>query len=190
MNKIEMGNKPMLYPYPVTILGANENGKPNFMALSFVGIVNINPGMVAMGIARNHVTPKGIKENMTFSINLPNKDMIEATDYVGIVSGEKVDKSGIFKVEYGKLKTAPMISSCPLSMECKVTDILDRGGVDDIIIAELVAVYCDESCLTNGNPDIEKLDPIVLSMFENRYFSIGDYLGKAWNIGKNYKENN
>lgn len=36
MKKIELGNKPMLYPYPVTILGANVKGKANFMALGFV----------------------------------------------------------------------------------------------------------------------------------------------------------
>lgn len=188
MKKIEMGNKPMLYPYPVTILGANVEGKPNFMTLGFVGIVNINPGMIAMGVARSHYTSIGIKENKTFSINLPSKDIITVTDYVGLVSGEKVDKSEIFDVYYRKLETAPMINECALSMECKVIDIIDKGGVDDIIIGEIIETYCNEDCLTNGNPDIKKMDLPVFSMFDNKYFSIGEYLGKGWGIGREYKK--
>lgn len=187
MKKVQLGNKPMLYPYPVTILGANVKEKANFMALGFVGIVNINPGMIAMGVARNHYTTIGIKENETFSINLPSTDMVKVTDYVGLVSGEKVDKSEIFDVFYGKVKTAPMIKECPLTIECKVVEILDRGGVDHIIIGEIVETYCNEECITNGNPDIEKMKPAVFSMFENKYFSIGEYIGKGWSIGKEYE---
>lgn len=137
-----------------------------------------------MGVARNHYTTAGIKENLTFSINLPSTDMVTITDYVGLVSGEKVDKSKTFDVFYGKLKTAPLVSECALSMECKVTDILDRGGVDDIIIGEIIETYCNDDCVTDGNPDIKKMDLPVFSMFENKYFKIGEYIGKGWGIGR------
>jgi flavin reductase (DIM6/NTAB) family NADH-FMN oxidoreductase RutF len=187
--KKTLGNKSFIYPYPVTILGANINGKPNFMTLAFVGIVNANPGMVALGCGKRHFTNAGIKENLTFSLNLPSRNMVEVVDHIGCVSGSKEDKSGLFKVFYGKLGTAPMIENCPLCLECKVLQMLDLGGFDDVIIGEIIESYCEIKCLTNDLPDIEKLKPFLLSMYENRYFGIGDYLGKAWSIGLNYKNN-
>jgi len=187
MNKVKLGNKPMLYPYPVVMLGANVEGKANFMALGFVGITNINPGMIAMGVAKNHFTTLGIQENKTFSINLPSEDMLKVTDYVGIVSGQKEDKSKLFNVFYGETQTAPMIEECPLNMECKVLEILDLGGVDYIIIGEIIENYARESVLTDGNPDVEKMNPMVFSMFDNRYFGIGDYLGKGWSVGREFE---
>jgi flavin reductase (DIM6/NTAB) family NADH-FMN oxidoreductase RutF len=188
MNKKNLGNKSSIYPYPVTILGVNVNEKPNFMTLAFVGIVNTNPGMIALGCGKGHFTNIGIKENMTFSINIPSTEMIEIVDYIGCVSGSKEDKSGLFKVFYGKLGTAPMIEECHLCLECKVLKTLDLGGFDDIVIGEIIESYCDEKCLTNDKPDIEKLKPFLLSMYENKYFAIGNYLGKAWNIGLNYRK--
>lgn len=186
MAKTKLGSKPFIYPYPVTLLGANVDGKPNYMALSFAGIVNMGPAMTAIGVARNHHTSKGIKENMTFSLNLPSTAMLEAADYVGMVSGASQDKSRVFKTFYGGLKTAPMVEECPISLECKVLKILDLGGVDDVIIGEIVESYCEEGCLTGGNPDVEKMKPFVLSMFDNRYFGLGRQEGKAWSSGKNY----
>jgi flavin reductase (DIM6/NTAB) family NADH-FMN oxidoreductase RutF len=188
MSKKNLGNQSLLYPYPVTILGTMVNGKPNFMTLAFVGIVNSKPGMIALGCGKRHLTNAGIKENQTFSINLPSTDMIKLADYIGCVSGSKIDKSELFKVFYGKLGTAPMIEECPLCLECKVLKILDLGGLDDIIIGEIIESYCEEKCLTDNLPDLEKLKPFLLSMYENRYFATGEYLGKAWKIGLDYKK--
>jgi flavin reductase (DIM6/NTAB) family NADH-FMN oxidoreductase RutF len=188
--KKTLGNKPVLYPYPVTLIGANVNGKPNFLAVSFIGIVNSNPGMIAFGLGRRHYTNQGLLKNKNFSVNLPSKDMVEVVDYVGIYSGKKIDKSYLFEIFYGKLENAPMIKECPINIECKLVDVLDHGGFDHIIIGEIIESYVDENCLTDGNPDIEKIKPFLLSMYENKYFEIGEFLGKAWNIGKNYKPGN
>ena len=68
-----------------------------------------------------------MEENGVFSINLPSVEMVEATDYCGVVSGHKVDKSGLFKVFYGKLETAPMIEECRLNMECKLVQKVALG---------------------------------------------------------------
>jgi flavin reductase (DIM6/NTAB) family NADH-FMN oxidoreductase RutF len=184
--KKTLGNKSLLYPYPVTLVGATVNGKPTFLAISFIGIVNANPGMIAFGLGRKHYTNKGIFEHKTLSVNIPSEDMREVVDYVGIYSGEEVDKSHLFEVFYGKLHTAPMIRECPLNMECKVIDILDHGGMDYIILSEIIESYIDDKYLTDGTPDIKKMKPALLSMYENKYFGIGNYLGKAWSIGKEF----
>ena len=61
ISKLKLGSKAALYPYPVCLLGTIVNGKPNFMTLSFSGIVNTNPAMVAIGCGRSLTTYKGIQ---------------------------------------------------------------------------------------------------------------------------------
>ena len=188
MNKIKIGNKPYLYPYPVVLIGAVVDGKPNFMTIAFCGIVNMNPGMIAFGAARNHFTNKGIVKNQSFSVNIPTQAMLEIVDYTGIYSGNTTDKSKLFDVYYGQLQHAPLIKDCPINMECKVLQTLNLGGVDDIFIGEIIETYAAQDCLENGLPDIEKIKPILFSMFDNRYFSTGNVIGQGWSDGKKYKQ--
>jgi flavin reductase (DIM6/NTAB) family NADH-FMN oxidoreductase RutF len=134
-----------------------------------------------------HYTPEGIRDNKTFSINIPSAPMIELTDYCGIVSGRKVDKSEVFEVFYGETRTAPMIKQCPLCIECKLLDIYGLP-TNAIYLGEVVAAYAEERCLTDGKPDIKKMNPAVLTMPDNRYWSVGEYLEKAWGVGKKLKK--
>ena len=113
MEKIALGSKPMIYPMPVVLVGADVAGKPNFMTIAFIGIVNISPAMVAMGVNPLHFTCRGIVKNKTFSVNLPSATMLEVTDYVGLNSGGKKDKSELFKIFRGEglWAVAPVIST-------------------------------------------------------------------------------
>lgn len=186
MAKKEIKRGCHLYPMPVVIVGANNGGKANFMTAAFCGMLNIKPPVVALGLEVNHFTTVGIKENGTFSVNLPSAAMMKVTDYCGIVSGHKVDKSGLFKVFYGKLETAPMIEECPLTMECKLMQSIEFNP-DGAFMGEIVAVYCDDEYMGEKLPDIAKMDPLLFSMSDNSYWSIGKRLGTAWSVGKGYK---
>jgi flavin reductase (DIM6/NTAB) family NADH-FMN oxidoreductase RutF len=109
---------------PVTFLGTNVKGKANFMALGWVSRVNANPPMIGIGVHKSHFMPQGIKENGSFSINFPCAEMVRKTDYFGLVSGEKIDKSELFGVFYGELKTASMVKECTLNLECRLAETL------------------------------------------------------------------
>jgi flavin reductase (DIM6/NTAB) family NADH-FMN oxidoreductase RutF len=184
--KKRLGSKPMIYPMPVTLVGADVDGKPNFMTIAFIGIVNMNPAMVAMGANPSHVTTRGITKNRTFSINLPSQDMLKVVDYIGLFSGEQIDKSKLFKIFRGETKTAPMIEECPLNLECKLIRRFSFGGTDELFIGEVVQTYCGEEFFTQGKPDVEKMKTFVFSMNDNRYFSVGKQIGTAWSDGKQY----
>ncbi len=188
MEKKKIGASTNLYPMPTTIVGANVNGKPNFLTIAFCGIIEHEPPMIVVASGKNHYTNKGIKENQTFSVNIPSIDMVEITDYIGINSGNKVDKSELFDVFYGELKTAPMIKEAPLNLECKVVKTVDVDGVHDVFIGKIVETYSNEEYLTNEQPDIKKVNPIIFSMHDNNYWKVGEKIGKAFSIGKNYKK--
>jgi flavin reductase (DIM6/NTAB) family NADH-FMN oxidoreductase RutF len=184
--KISTGKNVFAFPMPVTLLGANVHGKPNFMALGWVTRVNANPPLLGCGVGRHHYTPLGIKENKTFSINVPDHPMMEKVDYCGIVSGETVDKAGLFSIFYGELKTAPLIRECPVCLECRLVQAVSFP-TNEFFIGEIVASYTDEQYMTNGRLDMKKIDPLLLSMPDNQYWTLGEYAGDAWEIGKNLK---
>jgi len=187
MAKKEIGAKTALYPMPVTIVGANVEGKPNFLTIAWCSIISRTPPLITVSLGKNHYSNPGIKGNKTFSVNIPSREMLLAADYCGIVSGEDVDKSNVFQVFYGKLKTAPMISECPVSMECRLVHILDLGGPGETFVGEIVESYSDEKYLTRGLPDMTKIQPIVFSPYDNNYWEVGANLGPAFKIGKEYK---
>lgn len=186
MTKINIGNKGFTYPMPMTLVGTHVDKKPNFMAVGWVTRVNYQPPIIAIAINMNHFTNKGIIESKAFSVNIPNVEMIEETDYLGLVSGKKVDKSDFFDLFYGELNT-PMIKKCPLNIECSLREVVNLP-TNQIFLGDIVAVYSEEKYLTDEKPDIKKLNPFTLTMPDNNFWSVGRHLGKAWEIGKKMKE--
>ena len=177
-----------LYPMPTTLVGATVNGKPNFLTVAHVGILNHGtPQYLSIGLGKAHSSNAGIHENRTFSICLPSEEMMAETDYCGIVSGKNTDKAALFTTFYGGLKTAPMIEECPITMECRLIKTVDFPK-HDIFMGEVVETYCDEEYLTDGIPDMSKVRPILFIMHDTGYWKIGEKFAKAWNVGKELKD--
>ncbi len=186
-NKIEISNNAFTYPMPMVLVGAIVNDKPNFMPVGWVNRVNANPPLIGVAMGKRHHTNKGIHENEEFSICIPNQDLILKTDYCGLVSGEKQDKSQIFDTFFGELEKAPMITACPICMECRLVQAVELP-TNTLFIGEIVNAYSEEKFLTNGKPDITKIKPFTLTMPDDQYWAIGEDLGPAWNIGNKLKK--
>jgi len=187
MEKIKISNNTFIYPMSIVMAGAMVEGKINYMAVGWVTRVNGNPPMVGFSSNKVHYTNKGIRKYKEFSICIPSLDLIKEVDYGGIVSGSKVDKSELFESFYGELKYAPMIKNCPISMECKLAQVVELPS-HEFFIGEIIGVYTEERYITEGKPDIKKINPFTLTMPDNNYWSIGEMAGKAWNIGKMVKK--
>lgn len=183
--KVDLGAKNCLYPLPTVLVGALVNGKPNYITIAHVGIMD--PGAVSLGMNKVHYTNQGIKENQTFSINVPSVDQVKVTDYCGLVSAARTSKAELFRTFYGKLKTAPMIEECELNMECQLIQTVDFPQ-HDIFVGKVVATHCDESVLTEGVLDLGKLQPILFAMTDRSYYGIGKRFAKAWSVGKDFQK--
>jgi flavin reductase (DIM6/NTAB) family NADH-FMN oxidoreductase RutF len=184
--KNRIDNNAFLYPMPVVLAGSIVNERPNFMTVGWVSRVNYQPPMIAISLGP-HLTNEGILENKAFSINIPDISLMEKTDYCGLFSGRKVDKSQIFDVFYGSLPGAPLIGECPVTMACRLCETV-KLPVNTLFIGEIVEAYCDEACMTDGKPDIKKINPFTLTMPDNHYWSVGDDIGKAWSVGTKLKK--
>jgi flavin reductase (DIM6/NTAB) family NADH-FMN oxidoreductase RutF len=182
--KAKLGVKNCLYPMPTTIIGALVNGKPNYVTIAHVGIMDLTS--VSLGMNKSHYTNQGIKETKTFSINIPSAALIKETDYCGLVSGKNEDKASLFKTFYGTLETAPMIEQCCINMECELVRTVDFPN-HDIFIGRIMETYCDENVLTDGIVDVGKVQPILFVMNDRSYWKIGGKIGEAWSIGKSLK---
>lgn len=183
MNKIEITSETIFYPMPCSIVGAVVNGKPNYLAVAWFSMVNFRPPCIGISLSKVHYTNPGIKENGHFSINIPSADMVDVTDYCGIVSGKKYDKASRLETFHGRSGTAPMIKECPYNIECRLVQVLDLPS-NEFFVGEIIAVYSDDRYLTDGIPDMKKINPLILSMPESSYLTAGDHIAEAWGTGK------
>jgi flavin reductase (DIM6/NTAB) family NADH-FMN oxidoreductase RutF len=183
--KLDIGAA-FLYPMPMVLVGSVVEEKSNFMAVGWVSRVNFKPPLFAVALGPHH-TNKGIDENREFSINIPDVSLIEKTDYCGLVSGSVKDKSQIFKVFFGGLGKAPLIEECPVCISLSLFDSV-KLPFNTLYIGEPKEVYSEEKYMSDNMLDIKKVKPFTLTMPDNRYWSVGENLGKAWSIGKILKK--
>ncbi len=191
-DKIKLGRVPLVYPVPIILAGALVNNHPNFETLGDVGIMGINPPLVYISSGQNHYTNQGIIEKGTFSINFPTTQLLIKTDYCGVTSGKDVDKSKLFNLFYGNLKTAPMIRECPVNLECKV---IKEFSIEhrQIFIGSVVESYVSKDFIDKSEEkqkiiDLTKLDPIIYAL-DNHYYKIGKIIGTGYQESKKFKKN-
>jgi flavin reductase (DIM6/NTAB) family NADH-FMN oxidoreductase RutF len=185
MEKVAIGTENLFLPSPVTLVGASVNGRPNYLAVAWCSIVNYKPPMASISLYRIRHTKAGIMENRTFSINVPSSDQVREADYCGIFSGRRVDKSRVFESFVGKLKTAPMIKSCPVNMECRLRST-HNVGTHDLFIGEIVEIYVDKGRVANGIPDMKSIDPMICT-WKGSYWRVGERIARTFDAGKDYQ---
>lgn len=168
----------MLYPLPVVMVSmADREGKYNIITLAWVGTVCTNPPMVSISVRPERYSYPILKETGEFVINLTTKALAFATDYCGVKSGRDVDKfkeMGLTPMPASLVK-APLIAQSPLSLECKVKQIMPLGS-HDMFLAEIIAVNADDNFMDEQQKfHLEKAEPIVYS--HGAYLTCGEQLG-------------
>jgi flavin reductase (DIM6/NTAB) family NADH-FMN oxidoreductase RutF len=185
MAKKRIDPGPFVVPMPLVLVGAEVEGKPNFMPAAFLGIANYGPPILACGLNPEHRTCRGIEEHGEFSISLPPPELVEPTDWCGIWSGDKKDKSGVFKTFTGELPKAPMVEECRFAAECKLVQTV-KFDIDTVYFGEVKAVHVDEDALKDDQPDWQKIDPMIFTFPDKGYWRLGDFVARAWRVGKDY----
>jgi flavin reductase (DIM6/NTAB) family NADH-FMN oxidoreductase RutF len=187
MDKIDIGPQGFLYPMPMTLVGADLASGPNFMPAAWINRVEAKPPLIACGLGKSHATNAGIREHGEFGVSIPSVEMVALVDWCGMQSASRgAVKAAEFEVVRGALEHAPMITECPLCLECRVVRVVDIGS-HELFVAEIVGTWTEERFLDDaGKPDITKMQPFTLTMPDNRYWAIGNQLADAWSIGRSY----
>jgi flavin reductase (DIM6/NTAB) family NADH-FMN oxidoreductase RutF len=173
-----------LYPMPTTLVGAQVDGRPNFMTVAHVGILNnAPPQYLTVSLKKFRHTARGIHQTGTFSICLPSRSQVVPADYCGIVSGARTDKSRLFEVFYGALETAPMIMDCPINMEFRLHQVLDLPA-HEVFVGELVATHADPAVLDKGKIELERVKPLLFDYASGWYYALGEPVAPCWQAGR------
>ena len=166
-------------------------GQPNYLLLGDVGIMGLNPPLVYLSSHINHYTNKGILENNTFSLNIPDTALMDKADYCGLVSGADVDKGALFGNFYGELGTAPMIEECPVNLECEV---VKEFSIEhrQIFVGRVAQTYANLDLVTEVEgkkqlASMNEFDPIIYAL-DNRYYKIGEMIGIGYHEGQKWLE--
>lgn len=181
MEKENIGSLVALYPKPLTVVGAEVNGKVNWLVVGHTGIIGHN--RIILSMSDKHYTNKGIHQTGRLSINLVSREMLPKADYAGSVSGADTDKSTLFAYHIGE-NGAPLIDESPLSMECKVVDEFKTDGFDNFI-CEVAATYVAKDMLNdNGRPDYTRLKPVLFEFPTYSYLATGEVIGRCLALDK------
>ena len=181
MGKKNVGSLLALYPKPMTVVGAEVNGKVNWLAVGHTGIIGHDRIMVSMSKA--HYTNQGIRKSKKLSVNLVSQAMLDKAEYVGSVSGAETDKSKAFAYHFGEYAT-PVIDEAPVTMECKVEDIYETEGFESFICS-IVNTYASDDVLDkDGKLDYTRLKPVLFEFPTYSYIATGEIIGKCLNLDK------
>ena len=123
------------------------------------------------------------------TMNLTTEEMARATDWCGVKSGAQVDKwqeMGLTPMKCDHV-SAPIIAESPLSICCKVRQVIELGS-HDMFLADVVGIEADERYIdpATGRFSLESARPIVYSHGE--YYTLGELIGHfGWSVRKPIK---
>lgn len=176
--KKNIGAALALYPSPVIVVGAMVDGKPTWTLAAHAGTVAHSHLMVSLSQA--HYINKGIRENKTLSVNVVDESWLKDADRMGVITGNREDKSGAFAYTVGE-NGAPLINAAKVSLECTADGNYELEHFDNFI-CRILATYADEAVLNEkGKIDYHTFKPVLFEFPTYEYFVTGDKVG---NCGK------
>ena len=178
MSKLQFKPSTMLGPLPAVMVSCGDMQNSNIITIAWVGIACSQPTRVYISVRPDRYSHHLIKESGEYVINLTNEKLLAACDYCGIRSGRDIDKFAEMKLtkQQASIVSAPMIAESPISLECKVFDVISLGS-HDMFLADVVAVHADES-IVDENGKIDFALAHLVNYQHGDYYRCGRQLGR------------
>jgi len=177
MNKIHWDGSSLLAPVPAALITCGSGDKTNVFTVAWTGIICSKPAKTYISVRPSRYSYELIKETREFTINLTNTELVRAVDKCGVISGRDGDKfaaCGITSAPGNKV-SCPQVGESPISLECRVTDIIPLGS-HDMFLADIVGVEVGEKYIDkSGKLDLSSAGLIAYSHGE--YYALGKKLG-------------
>ena len=179
----DLGVKSYIYPQPVLMIATyDENKNPDCMNAAWGAMSDNNK--VTIALSNDHKTTKNILLTKAFTVSPATLKYVKECDYLGIVSGNKVKnklEACNFHATPSRFVNAPLIDELPLSLECKM---LSYDENTEILVGEILNVSVEESILTDGKIDPDKLEAISYDPANFAYLLVKGKVGNAFKDGK------
>lgn len=179
MAKISWRPGTQIYPLPAVIVTCGNTPENwNMLTVAWTGTICSDPAMCYISVRPERFSYLLLTVFREFTINLTTEEIARATDWVGVKSGRdcnKWEKTGLTPIP-GEKVSSPTILQSPLSIECKVKDII-RLGTHDMFIAEVLNVRAEDKFIDNsGKFNLEKAG--LIAYVHGNYYNIGNLIGK------------
>lgn len=169
----------MLYPLPAVMVTVSDGcGNDNIITIAWTGTINSDPAMVSISVRKSRYSHELLTKNGEFAINLVTKELTFAMDYCGVKSGRDIDKFKQCRLTKAKADTinVPLIEESPLSLECKVKQVIPLGS-HDMFMAEVTAVVIDDKYMDeSGKFNLNASNLVAYS--HGQYYTLGENIGK------------
>lgn len=189
MAKIKWRGGALLSPVPPAMVTCSCEGRDNVITIAWTGILNTQPPKTYISVRPTRHSYQMIKKSGCFVINLTTRELVRHADWCGVYTGAKVDKfakCGLAREQAAEVDCV-MLADSPLSLECKVTDVIPLGS-HDMFIADIVAVDVDERLIDEkGKLHLERAS--LAAYAHGDYFELGKKLGSfGFSVAKKRKK--
>ena len=179
MSKISWRPGTQIYPLPAVIVTCGDKPENwNMITIAWVGTICSDPAMCYISVRPERASYPLLVKNMEFTINLTTERMAFATDWVGVKSGRdfnKWEKTGLTPLP-GEKVASPTIKESPLSIECRVKQIINLGS-HDMFISEVLNVRVDSSLMDDsGKFNLEQSG--LIAYIHGHYYKTGQQIGR------------
>ncbi len=167
----------LLAPVPPTMVSCGTMEHPNILTIAWTGIINTKPPKTYISVRPSRYSYELIKQSGEFVINLTTSSLVRAADFCGVRSGKDINKFECCQLtpEQATVLSAPMIAESPLSMECKVSEIIPLG-THDMFLADVIAVNVDQQYIDqDGKLHLEQCG--LAAFAHGAYFEMGKKIG-------------
>ncbi len=177
LGKVSWKGGALLAPVPPVLVTCGTMDKPNVLTIAWTGILNTLPPKTYISVRPQRYSYDLIKSSGEFVINLTTAQLVKSADFCGVRSGKDCDKFEMMGLtpERASAVACPMIKQSPVSLECRVTQIIPLGS-HDMFIADIVAVNIDEQYVDQAGK--LHLDKCGLAAYAHgEYFELGKKIG-------------
>ena len=186
---VRLNPSTMLCPNPVVLVSCGEKGNPenrDLVTVAWAGTVNSEPPMVSVSLRKERYSHGLVSSSGEFVVNLVDEALAKATDFCGVRSGRDLDKAkelGLTLLPAEGLETAPRVDGAPVSLHCKVRQVLELGS-HDMFLGEVVAVTARKDLLDEkGALHLEKAGLVAYS--HGLYHKLGEVMGFfGWSVAR------
>lgn len=190
MAKVSWKAGAMLSPVPPVLVSCSDGEHDNLITVGWTGIICTEPAKTYISLRPERYSYEIISKSREFIINLPSSHIIRSIDFCGVRSGRRLDKFKECRLTKEKATqvACPAVAESPISIECRVTDIV-KLGTHDMFMADIIAVNVDERYIDErGKLRIEQCS--LAAYAHGSYFALGKKIGSfGYSVKKKQTKN-
>ncbi|MDY6122889.1 MAG: flavin reductase family protein [Porphyromonas sp.] len=177
----------LLYPLPAALVSCGDKPENyNLITVAWTGTVCTTPPVCYVSIRKERHSHGLITATGEFGLNLTNKPMAKAVDWCGVRSGRDFDKfaeTGLTPEVAGSI-SAPLVEESPLSLECRVRQVIELGS-HDMFLADILNIRIDPQYLDPESGAFDMYEAGLLAYVHGEYFALGEFMGYfGWSVKK------